>query len=177
MIRCTLTLLIAMAFAAADVHAMDKEEEPDYARSGVYLELDGQAMVDLFRHNDSGEASGGISARAGWHIGSRVAAELQYAWIDQLESDSANLMTINAKIFILTGRIQPFARVGLGAIFGDIPGHSVMKSSFVARFGVGGDFWIDEHWAVTVYADYVLPTDHFHYLNFISTGAGVRYRF
>ncbi len=177
MIRRILTLLIAMAFVAAAVPAFADDEEPDYARSGVYLELDGQAMVDLFRHNDSGEASGGISARAGWHIGSRVAAELQYAWIDQLHTDSANLMTINAKIFILTGRIQPFARVGMGAIFGDVPGLSDVKSSFVARFGLGGDNWIDEHWAVTVYADYVLPTDHFHYLNFISTGAGVRYRF
>lgn len=177
MIRRTVTLLIAMAFVAADVHAMDKEEEPDYARSGVYLELDGQAMVDLFRHNDTGDASGGIAVRAGWRIASRVAAEFQYAWIDQLHTDSANLMTINGKVFILKGRIQPFARIGLGAIFGDVPGHSVVKSSFVARFGVGGDFWIDEHWAVTVYGDYVLPTDHFHYLNFLSTGAGVRYRF
>ena len=82
MIRRTVTLLIAMAFVAADVHAMDKEEEPDYARSGVYLELDGQAMVDLFRHNDTGEASGGIAERAGWRIASRVASDSRSSTLD-----------------------------------------------------------------------------------------------
>ena len=156
----------------------EEEPAPDYARRGVHLEVDGQAMVNVFRGGEPGHAaSGGVGARAGWHVGSRVAVELQYEWIDQLQNDSANLMTINGKIFILTGRIQPFARVGLGAIFGDVPGESSMKSSFVARFGLGGDFWIDENWAVTVFADYVLPTSHFHRLNFISTGAGIRYRF
>lgn len=181
MIRRILTLTLAMAFiaAAAPVLADDDEEEdePDYGRRGIYLEVDGQAMVDLFRHNTPGEASGGVTGRAGWHIGSRVAAEFQYEWIDQLQDYSANLMTINAKIFVLTGRIQPFGRVGVGAMFGDVPNESSMQSSFVARFGVGVDFWIDEHWAVTAFGDYVVPTDHFHYLNFLSTGMGIRYRF
>ena len=180
MIRRTLVLIAAITLAATaqPAWADDEEEDaPDYARRGIYLELDGQAMVNLFRGGEPGGNSGGVGARAGWHIGSRVAAELQYEWIDELQSDSANLITINGKIFILTGRIQPFVRVGLGAMFGHLPQFSEMKSSFVARFGLGGDFWIDENWAVTVFADYIVPTDHYHRLNFISTGAGIRYRF
>ena len=76
----------------------EDEVAPDYARRGVYLELDGQAMVNVFRGGEPGDAaSGGVGARAGWHVGSRVAVELQYEWIDQLQNDSANLMTINGK--------------------------------------------------------------------------------
>ncbi len=167
--------------AAEPVEAAEPEEpeEPaEYGRSGVYLELDGHVMVPVFRKGRSGSVSGGPGARAGWRVAGPFAVELQYEWNAELESDAANLITVNGKVFAFSEkRIQPFVRIGLGVIFGDRPNHTDMKSSFVARFGIGGDYWITENWAATVYGDWVLPTDHFAYLNHFSIGSGIRYRF
>ena len=153
-------------------------EPIDYGRSSVYLELDGHVMVPVFRNGHSGSVSGGPGARAGWRVAGPFAVELQYQWNADLESDPVNLITVNGKVLVFTEkRVQPFVRVGLGTIFGNRPGHSDMKSSFVARFGLGADYWVTKNWAATVFGDFVLPTDHFAYLTHFSIGTGLRYRF
>ena len=160
------------------VEPEEPEEPADYGRSGVYLELDGHVMVPVFRNGHSGSVSGGPGARAGWRVAGPFAVELQYQWNADLESDPVNLITVNGKVLVFTEkRVQPFVRVGLGTIFGNRPGHSDMKSSFVARFGLGADYWVTKNWAATVFGDFVLPTDHFAYLTHFSIGTGLRYRF
>lgn len=157
---------------------VEPDEPVDYGRSGVYLELDGHVMIPVFRHGRSGSVSGGPGARAGWRVAGPFAVELQYQWNAKFDTDPANLITVNGKVLILTDRrIQPFVRVGVGAIFGNTPAYSDMKSSFVARFGLGADYWVTKNWAATLFGDFVLPTDHFAYLTHFSIGTGLRYRF
>ena len=181
MIHRTLALALALSVLlfAPSAYALDADPppEPEYGRSGVYLEVDAQAVLAAFRRGESGSSSGGVTGRAGWRIGSRIAAELHYEWVAKLQKNSANLITVDAKVFILTNRIQPYVRVGAGVIFGNRPEKLEVASSFVSRFGVGVDYWFGEHWATTLFGDFVLPTDHFHNLNYFTAGAGVRYRF
>ena len=173
------TTLVLFAFLPASVQAEEHEaaEDADYGRAGVYLEVGGQAMLPVFRGQSNGDPSGGVTARAGWRVGSRVAVELHYEWDYRLRNNSSNVITADAKVFILTGRIQPYARAGLGVIFGRVEGTGGTQSSFAARFGTGLDYWLTENWAATVYGDFVLPTDHFHRLNYFTAGLGGRYRF
>jgi len=167
------------AFTPAEPTEPEEPAEPiDYGRSSVYLELDGHVTVPIFRRGRNGNVSGGPGARAGWRVAGPFAVELQYQWNANLESDPANLITVNGKILVFTEkRIQPFVRIGLGAIFGDRPDYPDMKSSFVARFGLGADYWVNKNWAATFFGDFVLPTDHFADLTHFNIGSGVRYRF
>ena len=170
---CSLALLALPAAAAgAD------DDKADFTRTGVYLELGGQAMLPVYRHQSSGSASGGVTARAGWRAARPFALELHYEWNEDVADHAVNLITVDGKVLVYTeGAIQPFVRVGVGAIFGHLDDRGGLSSSFVARFGVGTDYWLTDNVAASIFGDFVLPMGHFHYLNTFSVGAAARYTF
>ena len=67
------------------------------------------------------------------------------------EDIDIHALTVNAKLFLLTGRIQPFVQVGLGASIAAGPGQS-NDFAFAGRFGGGLAYMVSENLAVSVSA-------------------------
>lgn len=203
----TLLLATPVAFAdeasdsMADVDIPDEEEdeaEPvNWGRTGLYLEAGGMVIVEDFRTRTNppqavSGTTGAISVRAGWRPGRPLAFEAQYERVwDLFEANDANLITLNAKYLMLTDRrYQPFIRTGFGAIWGKLPHKWTRKggtgaspeqldaqSSFVWKIGGGLDYGITRHLTASLSADYVIPTQEFHRLNYWAVGFAARYKF
>jgi opacity protein-like surface antigen len=106
--------------------------------------------------------------------------------IDIGDGVDAEIWTVtgNAKGYLLTGSIQPFALFGVGAMKVKAEdkrglGLSFSETDLALRFGAGVDFYFSQRIAVDLIADYVYPTDdlrdpRFHY---VSVRVGVKYRF
>ena len=90
-------------------------------------------------------------------------------------------LTGNAKVFVLTGRTQPYALIGIGVLEAELEfvgaGLSQTESGFAVRFGGGLDFYITENVVASAGVDYVLPTGDVEDLDYVSFGAGIQYRF
>ena len=91
-------------------------------------------------------------------------------------------ITTDLKGFLLTGRLQPFALVGIGTTIGEVrdsfgAGLEIEEADFVARFGGGLDFYLTESLALTLDASYVLPTGDLADFDYVSLGWGLQYRF
>lgn len=197
------TLLFASSAAFADetadsVISLEGVEPVNWARTGVYLELNAAVSVEVFRDRNNPleggpdpsatkpdeSTTGNIGFRAGWRAARPLAFEIQYERIfNLLEKNDANLITLNARyLFLRDRRYQPFIRTGVGSIWGTLPSYWSRRSAgtqnaFVWRGGVGLDYGIDEHLTASAYVDYVIPTDEFHKLNFVSFGFGIRHKF
>lgn len=141
---------------------------------------------------------GGVRGKFGRRCHSRFSVEFEMEWLDDfagkenltnngdLVSDikfSTIAGTINTKGYLLTGRVQPFVLVGVGAmsVRGDRNPVGSNKSSqddghLVARFGGGIDFYATRHWVVSGQADYVYSATNLQSTNYISVGFGAMYR-
>ena len=198
-----------MPAAPAAPLAVVEEEGPDYARVGPYIGIGGVYAVELFDENkiedDFGggahveaDNSSGFNVRAGYRVHPNVAVEALYENYLQFNIDAEDNLgdraharvgawstTANVKGYVLTGRWQPYAVVGLGYLSGDFfardvrtNGHfSSTEDGFMMRFGVGMDACIDEHWAMGPEIAYVLPFGDVEDFDFLTISAGVRYKF
>ena len=140
--------------------------------------------------------AGGVRGKFGRRCHSRFSVEFEMEWLDdfagkenldgEVVSDikfSTIAGTINTKGYLLTGRVQPFVLVGVGAmsVRGDKNPFGSNKSSqddghLVARFGGGIDFYATRHWVVSGQADYVYSATNLQSTNYISVGFGAMYR-
>ena len=94
--------------------------------------------------------------------------------------DTIVTTTVDAKGYLLTGRVQPFALIGVGGMvaMGDgIGGNTEDESGFVARFGGGVDVYLNREVALSVSGNYVLGTGGVDDLSYASFGIGLLYRF
>jgi hypothetical protein len=162
------------------------EEGPavDYNRLGGYFELAGVYSWANYRDHDlSGSPQGGVSIRGGNRFHRNVAIEFQYEFMNNrtIAAQSALAMqelgvwqtdaythqvTFNARAYpwsdqeggffreLVDGRLQPYALTGIGAgIWATPDGDGV---GFVARFGLGLDFYLTEHIALTLEGTYAV---------------------
>ena len=142
--------------------------------------------------------AGGVRGKFGRRCHSRFSVEFEMEWLDDFAGEVVNLSngevasdinfstiagTINTKGYLLTGRVQPFVLVGVGAmsVRGDNNPIGSNKSSqddghLVARFGGGIDFYVNRHWVVSGQADYVYSATNLESTNYISVGFGAMYR-
>ncbi len=74
------------------------------------------------------QMSWGIDARAGFRVHERIALEGNYLWAarhettfggQRLDLVEMHAGTANAKLFLLTGTIEPYALIGTGLVFAD----------------------------------------------------------
>jgi opacity protein-like surface antigen len=138
--------------------------------------------------------SGGIDFRAGYRAFSRWAFEFDYQWqagfdstnssLDPLLEIDTHLLGLNTKFFLLTGRWQPYVLLGASLLIfnSEIVDDDFKKPwdvsvGFAPRFGGGVDFWIREHWALTLEGTYIVPVGVLDGANMGSVGAGFQYRF
>jgi len=200
--------LAIAALAAGGSAAESMEEGPDYARSGWYGGLTGFYAISDYSLNtdDLGVVppepaatnprfgnSGGVDARFGYRAAPRWAFEFDYQWQAGFNSrnDAINppleidthLLSLNAKLFALTGRWQPYALLGASLlifnteIVGSSPKPWSIDVGFAPRFGAGLDFYITQHWALTLEGTYIVPVGVLDGANMGTVGVGVQYRF
>jgi opacity protein-like surface antigen len=137
----------------------------------------------------------GLGVRAGYRFLPHLAAEAQFQWFSgadvelDVKANKANAIqvetltfTANLKAYLLTGRIQPFLLTGVGVMHLDADdkmniGIKTSGDAFVARFGGGLDFYINDHFAFVVDGGYLLPTGSLDNLNQVVWSVGLQYRF
>jgi opacity protein-like surface antigen len=133
----------------------------------------GFAELPINSHVDD---SWGFGVRLGYRLIDRFALEGQFEFLNDinveqhLQTDNSNnhsvarflTATANAKAFLLTGRIQPYALAGAGYGYSDIDptgdNHHDRSDGFVSRFGLGADLYANESVGVMSEVSYVLPT-------------------
>jgi len=180
--------LIAI-FLAGSVQA----QQPDYSASGPYVGIGFGIGFENF--DDDGmdldiDPAYGFDAWGGYRFHPNFAGEFQIEYLNGFEVDNidpfevkAQLVTFtaNAKGYLLTGRWQPFALVGVGMCWqeawDDFTGESVDETAFAARFGGGIDFYLTESIALNVNSAYVLPTGDLDGGDYISLVVGAQFRF
>ena len=172
---------------AREDYDVDREERNIQSQEDFTVEF------NLTNHD-----AGGVRGKFGRRCHSRFSVEFEMEWLDDFagkESLNPNgdpvsdikfstiAGTINTKGYLLTGRVQPFVLVGVGAmsVRGDRNPVGSNKSSqddghLVARFGGGIDFYATRHWVVSGQADYVYSATNLQSTNYISVGFGAMYR-
>jgi opacity protein-like surface antigen len=166
------------------------QAQDDFARNGAYLGLAGSVGIFPEAEDDLDDVGGdvdtglGLNARAGYRVHPHFAAEAEFEWVhSSIEFAGADVDfdtfvgTVNGKGFLLTGRFQPFAMIGIGGLGVDGEGDSGGDSGFAARFGGGIDIYITRNFYGAVDASYVLPTGDVDDFDLVSIGWGFGYRF
>lgn len=146
----------------------------EYDRSGIYSAH--HALFAVSHITDDGGASNndtlGADFRIGYRAHPRAAAELQFEWTDRFNESVGGVttrqfhdnwtLTLNGRLFALTGRWQPYALVGFGAYHmnekitaGPAIGDRSHDNDGVGRFGAGVDLYGDENMAINLEAVYV----------------------
>jgi opacity protein-like surface antigen len=127
----------------------------------------------------------GFDAWGGYRFHPNFAGELELEYVDRVNNGAlaldTNLLTFtgNLKAYLATGRVQPFALVGIGATRVGLAagGGSASESAFGARFGGGLDFYVTEQIALQARASYVLATGDLDGFDYISLVMGAQFRF
>jgi opacity protein-like surface antigen len=177
----------------------------DYARNGPYLGLAGtwatylsaedQELLDLLSQLGYGvdvDDPLGLNARAGYRFHPHFAGELEFEWLSEADVEVSPVGTpftlesfafsANGKGYLLPGRFQPFALIGLGLLHTELGdevgvGFEDDATEFAARFGAGFDFYLTRNFLASLDFAYVLPTDDLDDLDYIRFGWGFGYRF
>jgi len=174
-----LALSILCLLAATPVLA----QVSDYARSGMYAQVNGVASFESFDGAPSGlfDPAVGASGRLGFRMSPEFAVEgiVEYSgdFVDASGIDlSATLLSANARYYLLTGRVQPYVTTGVGWGFANTNLGSD-ESGFVGRFGGGLDFYVSESWGLTGEFAYNVASGDIDGLNYTTLGWGAFLRF
>jgi opacity protein-like surface antigen len=198
-------LMIGCLFPGV-VRAQDGDE--DFARPGFYLgagatyaisEAD-KAVERVTLQHVSIDNTLGINARAGYRFLSWLAAELEYEWTSGFEAKGAggakllslegNILTLNGKLILPTGRVQPYLLAGFGGTAFSVTdqarlGLKVSGTGAAARLGGGLDIYVTPHIVLNLGADVVGTTNNLSQatrarsqtgLDYVSTQLGLQYR-
>ena len=195
-------LIVAMGLAGVASTAA-AQDAPDYAGLGFYLTLGAAGNIQNFDTApgvpDFSNAGSGILSW-GYRVKPWLAAEFQIEGtgsfkIDDGSSDDSVTITQfvytgNLKLYPLHGRIQPYAKVGLGGqtAMGNLTQRETgtqtgstgteTATGFTVRFAAGADFYIDEGFYLFVEGGYVLPvTSAIDGLDYATIGAGIGFAF
>jgi opacity protein-like surface antigen len=207
------SLLAGIACSALVLSAGEDPEEGGYARRGWAAGLAGTFAAENFEddvEDDVGDLDGastsaslddswGISTRASYRCHRNFAAEVEVEWLDTFDADISSsgqgrvgdlevdpiVVTLNAKGYLLPGRIQPFLLGGVGGITAktrvrdQVEGGSDTDrdSDFAYRLGGGVDFYATKNVVVSADAEYVGTPFGDVDVEYVSVGLGVQYRF
>ena len=177
-------LLIALAATILLASSAAAQNRISYPKS--YVQLAGlYGLCSWSGHNAPGdcgesfEKSFGFNFRGGVRLNRWIAFEGQVEWASgyDLKSPasvsppvlglrSATLdsvaYTINARLYLTEGRIQPYAIAGIGGQNSWLDtnlGNSDTFTSFIGRFGGGADLYLTENLALTAEFTYVAATE------------------
>ncbi len=182
---CLLALTSSMAVA---------QEPSEFSRKGFYVGAGGiYAIENIDGGSITFDDSHGFNLRVGYRFHPHIAIEAEGERTmgfdsQQFSGDVATwTATINGKFFALTGQIQPYGLIGVGAmnattggqlVFGNSNGQSSTKETEVAfRYGAGMDMYITKNWVVNFEGTYVNPRGDLSSTEYFGLGGGLQYRF
>ncbi len=202
-------LLVALVAGNSPARA-EHPPAPDPARTGFHLSLGGvyafenldetigsldveEAYAPGSAGRDPGfDDSAGIDLRLGYRPHARFDLALFYEWLEGFDSTrtqppleiDTHLITLDGRVFLLTGRTQPYALLGLGALVanteivdGAFDKPFDTNAGFAARLGGGVDFYLSPHWLVELEGAYVVPTGAVRRNEYGTLGFKLGYRF
>jgi len=184
--KAVLTLLALVIVFSSPARTL---AAPDYARTGPYIGIGLGLGFENF--DDLGgldiDTGIGVDVWGGYRFLPNFAAEAQVEYLDRFDTGpleaSALTFTANLKGYALTGRLQPYALVGIGLtraeakISSPFLSASASDTGFSARFGGGADFFLTERSSFGVAASYVLTTGSIDGFDYISLLFGFQHRF
>lgn len=160
--------------------------------SGFYLGAGFLYAAEDFEETIIVKSSLGGSVVAGYRTRSFFAAELRYEGFDGFELKGSNgrgeidgyAVTLNAKLYPISGPIEPFVGVGLGgmslkakAILNSGLRGSDRASDVLARVAGGFDLPVNHHLALTFEAAYLVPFDDLRDLEITTLTGGLTFMF
>lgn len=175
----------------------------DFARKGGYVVVGGNYMLEQFTNTGdfTFDDGWGLNLRVGYRFFPYLSSELEWEFISGfdinavdadgnpvdtrgLKIDGGNI-SLNAKAYLMPGRIQPYVLVGIGAMYASVTNfpyqlswlRNVSGAGFSVRAGAGLNVYLGHHWGVTAGFGYVLPFGKLENLRYMSADAGFEYRF
>ena len=205
--RCLWIVVVALWVGAGVAHA---ESGPDYGRSGFYIGLGGFYAFEDFdlttsdlvpslippypaATNPRFDNSAGADVRLGYRVAPHLAFEFDYQFHEGYDSTAAlpipleidmHLFSLNAKVPVMTGCIQPYGLLGASLMLRNtevvspgFPKPFDEDAGYATRFGAGIDFYASENWALYIEGVFVLPVGSVDDTNLGTLGGGIQYRF
>jgi opacity protein-like surface antigen len=191
-----LTAVLAFSLAclpATAARAADGDTPECCNYNGPYIGAGGGFAIEDF---DKGNADNGaaVNLRVGYRFLDFLAVEGMGEYEPHFNGksgiyNSADVSTwagyLNGKVYPVarwTGWFQPYLLAGAGYMWGDVKGGAAPfghqnENGFVGRFGTGIDFFLTEHFFVTVDGAYLLPTGDASELDQTIVGGALQYRF
>ena len=190
--------------AAREARALVRElrdafeaHENRYARTGFLLGGAATYAVENFDTDLNVDNSRGLAAFVGYRVHRHVSVEARGEWLEGFDvvADSPGggafdaevdgyAVTANTKFYPLTGSLQPFAGLGLGAFRANLEGtgrsgQRINQSSteFVFRLAGGLDYFLSENLVLNLEASYLAPGGELTNLDYGNFSAGVTFRF
>ena len=170
-----LSILVLVGGGIAAAHDPDEryggtyDHDHDYDRMGVYIGGGPVGALNETPFEDDIRYSLGVEGRVGYRLHEHFALESQVTYLhnngDKLDDGSLDFETLsgtgNLKVFILTGRWQPYVVGGVGGSWvheqSDVAGvkNNSSNALFTFRGGLGLDFYVDEHVLLYTEASYL----------------------
>jgi opacity protein-like surface antigen len=189
-ISVAIACLTGVAARAQDDDA-DGAQDDEFARSGWYLGAYGVYAFEAYRGTGllDLDDSFGANFRIGYRGYEWLALEADIEWIRNFESHSpwgnGKIRTltggVNAKLFPLSGRFQPYGLVGVNGMYVSVkdspPGFDDDVTDFAFRFGLGLDIYATRNVVLSLEGSYVWGVGDVRDRDYASTGAGILFRF
>ena len=180
------------AWVAARAAERANRDRKKGIESGPYL---GAAFVygaERFEDDLVVNSSFGGAGFVGWRLNPHFAAEVRYTSFDSFDIQGSNgeaeidgfAVTLNAKVYPIQTRIQPFVVVGVGGINFEQKTQLTSGDRFrqertdaVFRFGAGLDLPLSEYLKLNIEAAYLAPSNDLSELDVTTFAAGLTYQF
>lgn len=184
-------IVLGIAFALAlapGARAEDDEEEEeiDPTLSGYYLGVTAGTAIEQFSNGDY-DTGQGAGAFAGYRAGEFTSVELQAEFLENFETNRGTnnevdlwLATLNFRMHIAMGRLEPYITYGAGALGVDSTGGAAgrgKRADIVFKGGGGLAYHLSDALSVFGAATYALPLGSAKKYEHTSFVVGVQYKF
>ena len=188
-ISVAIACLTGVAARAQDDDA-DGAQDDEFGRSGWYLGGYGVYAFEAYRSTGilDFDDSFGANFRIGYRGNEWVALEGEIEWIRDFESDYLGKVKtrtliggVNAKLFPLSGRFQPYGLVGINGMYVTMkdspPGYDDSVTDWAFRFGLGLDIYATRNVVLGLEGSYVWGVGDVWERDYASAGVGILFRF
>lgn len=190
---------------APGAQAEDYARNGWFGRAGYAVGFDDTSVIgdaaSLVGATSNVGTNHGFDLGAGYRAHPNLAFEVQFEWLAASDITLSNPVlpspsgtvgslgfwssTVNLKNYLLTGRIQPFALLGIGGGMADVSLNSPVAGlgsssfdvgGFVARFGGGVEGYVTERFALFANGSYLLTAGDLDGNNYGTVSVGLIYR-
>jgi len=185
---------VVVAWGLASRLAVHAQERDDFGRTGFYVAAMAAYSFENFdtgSQNVSVHGADGFDLRFGYRAHPNLAVEGNFQHFNDRTmivqgGPTADLLAwgfwLNAKLYPLTGQVQPYMLLGPGFTHLDagrsrVLGISRDDNGFSPKAGLGVDGYLTPNIAVTVEASYVFTVGDIENTDHIPLTAGLTYRF